>query len=77
MCLFFRCTIINVEMRFAVAIRVGDKLSWLMEHLLVLLDELRQKLTEIILREAYNQECSNDNIKNNRKESSSVPFISS
>lgn len=52
MCLFFRCTIINVEMCFAFAIRVGDELSRLMEHLLVLLDELRQKLTEIILREA-------------------------
>lgn len=62
MCLFFRCTIINVEMHFTFAIRVGDELSRLMEHLLVLLDELRQKLTEIILREAYNQECSNDNI---------------
>ena len=62
MCLFFRCTIINVEMRFAFTIRIGDELSRLMEHLLVLLDEFRQKLTEIILREAYNQECSNDNI---------------
>lgn len=59
---FFRCTIINVEMHFTFTIRVGDELSRLMEHLLVLLDELRQKLTEIILREAYNQECSNDNI---------------
>jgi hypothetical protein len=49
-------------MRFAFAIRVGDELSRLMEHLLVPLDELWQKLTEIILREAYNQECSNDNI---------------
>ena len=48
MCLFFRCTIINVEMCFAFAIRIGDELSRLMEHLLVLLDELRQKLTEII-----------------------------
>ena len=54
MCLFFRCTIINIEMRFTFTIRVGDKLSRLMEHLLVLLDKLRQKLTEIILREAYN-----------------------
>lgn len=62
MCLFFRCTIINVEMSFAFTIRIGDEFSRLMEHLLVLLDELRQKLTEIILREAYNQECSNDNI---------------
>ena len=48
MCLFFRCTIINVEMHFAFDILVGDELSRLMEHLLVLLDELRQKLTEII-----------------------------
>ena len=35
-------------MHFTFAIRVGDELSRLMEHLLVLLDELRQKLTEII-----------------------------
>ena len=35
-------------MHFTFTIRVGDELSRLMEHLLVLLDELRQKLTEII-----------------------------